>query len=167
MAKATFNDVEAAKIAVNMERNGLAFYAHAAAKAKHPAVRKVFERLAADERDHLKAFEELHEKLLQEPLRESYFDNEEIDLYMRRLVGSHVFSDEGAARRLLDDTDSDLAALGLAIRVERDVMLFYQEMLNFSASEAAREVFRTIAEQERRHLVTLAERSEKCEDLDG
>ncbi|HOI54791.1 MAG TPA: ferritin family protein [Phycisphaerae bacterium] len=167
MAKTMFNDVEAAKIAVNMERSGLAFYTYAAARVKDPAVRKVFERLASDEREHITAFEDLHERLLQEPRRESYFDDEAIDLYMRRLVGSHVFSDEGAARRLLDDTDSDIAALGLAMRVERDVMLYYQEMLNFSASPAAREVFQAIAEQERRHLMTLAERSEKCEDFQG
>jgi rubrerythrin len=167
MAKTMFNDVEAAKIAVNMERNGLAFYTHAAARAKDPAVRKVFERLASDERDHIKVFEDLHERLLQEPRREGYFDDEEIDRYMRRLVESHVFSDEGTARRLLDDTDSDIAALGLAMRVERDVMLYYQEMLHFSASAAAREVFQTIIQEERRHLVDLAERSEKCENLRG
>ncbi|MBN2583043.1 MAG: hypothetical protein JXL80_08240, partial [Planctomycetes bacterium] len=97
----------------------------------------------------------------------SYFDNEEIDLYMQRLVGSHVFSDESAARRMLDDTDNDIAALGLAIRVERDVMLFYQEMLNFSASPAAREVFQRIVDEERRHLVALADRSEACGNLHG
>ena len=167
MSSRFFNDVEAAKIAINMERGGLAFYTRMAAKTQDANVRKVFEQLARDETEHIAAFEELHQKLLAEPRKQSYLDNEELDAYMRRLVESHVFGDEGAVARMADQVSGDIEALGVGMRAERDTMLFYQEMLGFTDSKAAREAFQRIVEEERRHLVILAERSEACENLHG
>ena len=40
-------------------------------------------------------------------------------------------------------------------------------MLDFTDSKAAREAFTKVIEEERRHLVTLADRSEHCENLKG
>jgi len=167
MSSMFFNDVEAAKIAVNMERNALVFYTEAAKRTRDPAVRNIWEQLAADELDHIKTFEDLQQKLLEEPRSTSYLDSEEVDQYMRRLVETHVFAADGAVKRLLDDADNDIAALGVGLQAERGVILFYQEMVNFTDSSAAREVFRRIIEEERRHLVALAERSEHCENLQG
>jgi len=167
MSSIFFNDVEAAKIAVNMERNALAFYTEAAKKTDDPAVRKIWEHLADDELRHIKTFEDLQQKLLEEPRATSYLDNEEIDQYMRRLVETHVFAADGAVKRLLDDTDTDIAALGVGMQAERGVILFYQEMVNFTDSAVAREAFQKIIDEERRHLVALAERSEHCENLKG
>lgn len=167
MASMFFNDVEAAKIACNMERNGLEFYKMMAAKSADPNVKQTFEQLAADESEHIAVFEALHEALLAEPRKHSYLDNEELDAYMRRLVESHVFADAGTVSRLARDADTDIAALGVGMRAERDTMLFYQEMLTFTDSKAAREAFQGIVDEERRHLVLLAERSEHCENLHG
>jgi len=167
MSSAFFNDVEAAKIAISMERNGLKFYADAARKAKDPNVRKVFLALAEDEKEHIARFEELHGQLLAEPRAHSYLDGNELDAYIQRLVETQVFADEGAVARLVDQIDSDLGALAVGMRAERDALLFYQEMLNFTDSKAARQVFGKIIDQERRHLVELAERSEACQNLHG
>ncbi len=167
MSNLFFNDVEAAKIAINMERNGFTFYTRAAERVTRDEVKTVFQRLAEDERSHIAMFEDLHDRLLAEPRRDSYLDGEEIDQYMRRLVESHVFSDESTVSRLIDQVDSDIAALAVGIRAERDTMLFYQEMINFTNSPAAREAFQKIIDEERHHLTILAERSEHCERLRG
>ena len=149
MANASFNDVEAAKIAINMERNGRLFYSRAAERVTQSEVKAVFQRLAEDEQSHIAMFEDLHERLLAEPQRESYLDGDEIDLYMQRLVESHVFSDEGTVGRLIEQVDSDLGALAVGMRAERDTMLFYQEMVNFASSETARAAFAKIIDEER------------------
>lgn len=165
--KMFFNDVEAAKIAVNMERNGLDFYTRMAAKAEDANVKAVFEQLAKDEKAHVAAFEDLQQKLIDEPRKESYLDGEELDAYMQRLVESHVFADQSTVTRLADETNSDLEALGVGMRAERDTMLFYQDMLGFTDSSDARAAFERVISEERKHLVTLAERSEACENLKG
>ena len=162
-----FNDVEAAKIAVNMERNGLDFYNRMAGKSKDPAVRRVFEQLASDETEHIAVFEALEQTLLEGPRRQSYLDNEVLDAYMQRLVETHVFADAGAAARMADEADNDIVALAVGMRAERDTILFYQEMLGFTDSKAAREALERIVEEERRHLVLLAERSEACQKQHG
>ena len=162
-----FNDVEVAKIAANMERHGLRFYAEAARKAKDPSVKKVFLELAEDEKQHIALFEALQQQLLEEPREQSYLDSDELDVYIQRLVETQVFADEGAVARLVSQIDSDIGALGVGMRAERDALLFYQEMLGFTDSRAARETLSKIIDEERRHLVELAERSEACEKLRG
>lgn len=162
-----FNDVEAMKIACNLERGGLKFYLAVAKKAKDPNVKRAFERLAKDEKAHVQVFEELQQKLLDEPRKEAYFDSEELDAYMARLIETHVFADDSLVARLADQVQSDIEALGVGMRAERDTLLFYQDLLGFTDSKAAREALQRIIGEERRHLVELAERSEACENLRG
>jgi rubrerythrin len=162
-----FSDVEAAKIACNIERNGLAFYTAVAAKAEDANVRRVFEQLAADEKAHVAVFEELQQKLLDEPRKDGYLDSDELDAYMARLVETHVFADDSIVARLAEQVSSDIEALGVGMRAERDTMLFYHELLGFTDSAAARKAIERIIEEERQHLVQLHERSQQCENLHG
>ena len=167
MSSTFFNDVEAAKIALSIERNGQKFYNGAARKARDPNVKRIFKQLASDEKEHIELFESLHQQLLDRPRRQGYVDSDEVNAYVQRLVDTQVFADEGTVARLVDQIDSDIGALGVGIRAERDALLFYQEMINFTDSKAAREAFGKIIEEERRHLVELGRRSDDCEKLHG
>jgi rubrerythrin len=168
MAKTFFNEIEAAMIAQNMEKHGLDFYQRAATKAKDTATRDLFLRLAEDEKKHLARFEEL-EETLHAARREGagYTDDADLSAYIDRLVETQVFADEGAVARLADQVESDYEALAVAIRAERDSILFYQEMLDFIDSNAARETFSRILQEERGHLQTLGDQSEHCENFQG
>ena len=168
MAKTFFNEIEAAKIAQNMERHGLEFYRKAAARAKDTATRDLFLRLAEDEKKHLARFEEL-EEILQADRRakKGYTDDADLAAYIDRLVETQVFADEGAVARLAEQATSDYEALAVAIRAERDAILFYQEMMSFIESNRARAAFSTILDEEREHLRILGDQSEHCEDFQG
>jgi len=168
MAQKFFNEIEAAKIAQNMEKHGLEFYQRAAAKAKDTATRDVFVRLAEDEKKHLARFEEL-EEILQADRRtkKGYTDDADLAAYIDRLVETQVFADEGTVARLADQVESDYEALAVAIRAERDAILFYQEMMSFIDSRPARAAFSTILDEERGHLRILGDQSEHCENFQG
>jgi rubrerythrin len=168
MADKFFNEIEAVKIAQNMEKHGLEFYRKAAARAKDMATREVFLRLAEDEKKHLARFEEL-EEILQADRRgkKGYTDDPDLAAYIDRLVETQVFADEGAAAKLADQVESDYEALAVGIRAERDSILFYQEMMSFIDSKPARAAFSTILDEERKHLRILADQSEHCEDFQG
>ena len=168
MAQKFFNEIEAAKIAQNMERHGLDFYRKAAARAKDMATRDVFLQLAEDEKKHLARFEEL-EETLHAARREGagYTDDADLAAYIDRLVETQVFADEGAVARLADEATSDYEALAVAIRAERDAILFYQEMMSFIDSKPARAAFSTILDEEREHLRILGDQSEHCENFQG
>jgi len=166
MAQMFFNEVEAAKIAQNMERNGLAFYQLAAGRAKDPAVRDVFARLAEDEKEHLAHFEQL-EETLQAERRSGYADDPDLAAYIARLLKTQVFDSEGDVARLAREAQSDYETLAVGMRAERDAITFYQEMLDFVDSKAAKEAFEHILKEEREHLRILGERSEHCENFQG
>ncbi len=168
MSPTGFNEVEAAKIAQQMEHDGLAFYRAFAETTGDPAVRRVFEQIAQDEVDHLKAFQAL-EEALQAERREAggYADDPDLQAYVGRLLDMQVFADERDVAALGRRTETDYEALAVAMRAERDAIVFYQEMLDLVASDTARETFQWILEQEREHLRLLGDRSEHCETLEG
>jgi rubrerythrin len=163
MSQLFFNEVEAAKIAQNMEKNGLAFYRKAAAKAKDVAVRDLFLKLAGDEKGHLARFEEL-EETLQAARRDQagYADDTEIAAYIDRLLQTQVFGDAGDVARLAEQAADDVEALGVGMKAERDSIVFYQEMLDFVDSKVAKTAFASILKEERQHLRLLGELSEDC-----
>jgi len=168
MAQMFFNEIEAAKIAQNMERNGLAFYEKAAAKAEDQATADVFRRLAEDEKEHLAHFEELEEKLQADRRAGGgYADDAEIGAYIDRLLRTQVFGDESDVARLAEQSESDYESLAVGMRAERDAITFYQEMLDFVDSKVAKEAFTHILKEERQHLQILGDRSEHCEDFQG
>lgn len=163
MSQLFFNEVEAAKIAQNMEKNGLAFYQKAAAKTKNVAVRDLFLKLADDEKTHLARFEELEDTLQAERRDQAgYADDDEIAAYIDRLLQTQVFGNAGDVARLADQAADDIEALGVGMKAERDSIVFYQEMLDFVDSKAARAAFAGILKEERQHLRLLGEQSEHC-----
>ena len=163
MSQMFFNEIEAAKIAQNMEKNGLTFYQEAAAKTRSPAVRDLFLQLVEDEKKHLATFEELEETLQAARIDEAgYTDDADIDAYINRLLQTQVFGEGSDVTRLARQAKDDVEAMAVGMRAERDAIVFYQEMLDFIDSKEARDAFGWILKEERRHLRVLGDRSEDC-----
>jgi rubrerythrin len=162
MSQMFFNETEAARIAQSMETQGLAFYEAAAAKTHSPAVRETFLKLAQDEMHHLAAFRELEAACAKRRDTPATEDEDEVGIYIQRLLQTQVFCERGSAARLSKKAYDDLEALGVGMRAERDSILFYQEMLDFVDSKEAKAAFTWILKEERKHLAVLAERSEEC-----
>jgi len=155
-----FNEIEAAKIAQNMEENGLKFYERFAAKTKNRGVRDLFLQLIEDEKKHLAAFQELEETLRARGTGASgSADDPNLSAYIERLLKTQVFSDSGDVARRADQAKDDGEALAVGMKAERDSIVFYQEMMDFVDSKEAREAFGWILKEERRHLSLLGERA--------
>jgi rubrerythrin len=163
MSQMFFNEIEAVKIAQNMEKNGLDFYQRAAGRTANPKVREVFQQLIADEKDHLATFEELEETLqARRTDGAAYADDPEIGAYIDRLLQTQVFCEKCTVAGMLDQAGDDCAALAVSMQAERDAILFYQEMLDFVDSKEAKAAFERILKEERRHLRTLGDRGAAC-----
>ena len=160
MSPMFFSEIEAAKIAQNMEKNGIAFYEQAAAKTRNPRVRDLFLQLAEDEKKHLAAFEKLEATLQSRPSATSgNADDPELSAYIERLLKTQVFGDSGDVARQADQAKNDGEALAVGMKAERDSIVFYQEMIDFVDTKDAREAFGWILKEERRHLSLLGERA--------
>ena len=165
MSQMFFNEIEAACIAQDMEKNGLAFYQRAAGKSQSADTRTMFLKLAEDEKQHLASFTELEASLRARDA--SDVPAEDVDQtgeYIAQLLKTQVFGDSGAVARLADAATRDVEVIAVAMTAERDSIVFYREMIDFVDSKLARDAFASILKEERRHLVILGQRSQQ---LDG
>lgn len=153
-----FDVAELVRIAVEDEKSGVAFYSALAGRTRQPELKKVFADLAEQERYHQQRFEKMLGSLGEYKAPERY--SGEHASYLRALTTDRAFPDEGAAARAADECADDLAALALARRFERDTLILMQEMREL-VSEKNRAIVDELADEERSHLVTLAEAGEK------
>ncbi len=149
-----FSGSELIKIAIGIERSGIAFYDVMTKSADNAATRDVFEYLVTMEREHLEIFQDMLADA--EKYEISGSSVEECAPYIQALVDSAVFTDEMVISEMATEADSDSKALELAIGAEKDSLLFYYEMKDMASSSAKAALNEIIAE-EKSHLRQLSE----------
>jgi len=162
MAQMFFNEIEAARIAQDMERSGLEFYERMAARFQDRGCREMFLQLASDEKTHLAAFEELERALRAHGGGETIAEDEgQMGAYIAELLKTQVFSESGGAANLAARVTRDTEAIAVGMKAERDSIVFYREMIDFVDSKMARDAFASILKEERRHLTILGQRGQE------
>jgi rubrerythrin len=158
----SFSGSELINIAIGIEGRGIVFYDVMAKSTQNEAAREVFNYLADMERDHIETFKNMLEEAdkFQVPADE----NGQYTAYLRALVDSAVFSDDLVTSEMAAQAESDTAALELAIRAEKDSILFYYEMKEVMPQRAQATVNKIIAE-EKSHLRQLSELKNKLAAL--
>ena len=158
----SFSGSELINIAIGIEERGIVFYDVMAKSTQNEAAREVFNYLADMERNHIEIFKDMLEGAdkFQIPADESG----QYTTYLRALVDSAVFSDDLVTSEMAAQAESDAAALELAIRAEKDSILFYYEMKEVMPQRAQATVNKIIAE-EKSHLRQLSELKKKLAAL--
>lgn len=140
---------DALRVAIATERSGLEFYTRAAGMTRDARGKQVFERLAAEEQEHLRTLERRYAELLAE----------DPDLELRPTFlffkgpANGLFA-EGAAELRRGGVD-DLHALLIGIRCERGSHKFFKRYgARFEDSEG-KQIFLEFAAEERAHLDLL------------
>ena len=154
----SFSGSELINIAIGIEGRGIVFYDVMAKSTQNEAAREVFNYLADMERNHIEIFKDMLKGAdkFQIPADESG----QYTTYLRALVDSAVFSDDMVTSEMAAQAESDAAALELAIRAEKDSILFYYEMKEVMPQRAQATVNKIIAE-EKSHLRQLSELKKK------
>jgi len=139
---------DAIRIAIATERSGREFYTRAARMTKDPRGRKVFQKLATEEVDHLRRLEQRYAQLLREdPRLESY----PTFLFFKGAANG-LFA---AGTEQLAKGVNDKQALMIGIRCERGSHRFFKRYgERFEESEGKR-IFLEFADEERQHLELL------------
>jgi len=158
----SFSGSELINIAIGIEERGIVFYDVMAKSTQNEAAREVFNYLADMERNHIEIFKDMLEGAdkFQIPADESG----QYTTYLRALVDSAVFSDDMVTSEMAAQAESDAAALELAIRAEKDSILFYYEMKEVMPQRAQATVNKIIAD-EKSHLRQLSELKKKLAAL--
>ena len=151
-----FSGYEIGEMAIQIERNGKAFYEELARKSNEADMRTFFKYLADQEDVHLERFKELRDRLSKEGYIAPY-DWDEARDYLAALVSKEVFADENMGARLAKEAPDEATAFDAAIGLEKDSLLFYHEMMRF-VNKQDHPLIEAIAEEERKHITDLTQK---------
>ncbi len=149
IAISDFSPVQAYKIALRMEKDGIDFYHDLLDKVRDAEAKHEIEFLISQESEHLETFQGLLESA-----KETTDDNfEEDDLV--NYINSRVF-DKSLEKQEAENMDHRHTALEEAMNMERRSMAFYESCLENSKSEATKSAFSRILDEERSHFAKFA-----------
>jgi rubrerythrin len=148
-----FSPAELYNIAIAVERRGAAFYDTLARSSQNDMVRQSFLALAAMEHQHIQTFQKL-QALAPKTFSEGT-ESEEYEGYFKALIDSSMFNDDLATSEMVTKVDSDKEAVEIGIGAEKDSILFYEQLRDIAAGDAAETIAKIIRE-EKEHLRKLA-----------
>lgn len=135
---------EAMKTAIEMERSGHKFFLDAAGKVKNEAGRKVFNRLAAEEINHMHVFTKIFTALTEGTGWQQAIAKVEPAKRM-------PYFDDARKQFKADDLSVELECLNKALALERSAIAFFEKAIREAETAEAREVFGRILEEEQGH----------------
>jgi rubrerythrin len=139
---------DALRIAIATERSGLEFYTRAASLTKDARGRTVFQKLAAEEREHLATLEQRYRELIAtDPALESR------PTFLFFKGAANGLFDEGAAK--LNKGVNDQQALLIGIKCERGSHNFFKRYGERFEDSQGQQIFLEFAAEEREHLDLL------------
>jgi rubrerythrin len=142
--------VEIAKEAIRLEVNGRNFFRHAAEATESELGRKMFEKLASDEVEHLKVFGDMFTQATGGSEWKKFVRGEEkkfseIIEKLKERIGN-AGKEKGAG---------DLEAIRIGMELERKAIDFFSGIASSSVSSEAKEMAEKICEQEQGHYDLL------------
>jgi rubrerythrin len=135
---------DALRIAIATERSGLQFYTRAASLTKDARGRSVFQKLAAEEKEHLGTLEKRYSELLE---KDPQLESRPTFLFFKGPANG-LFA-AGAER--LGKGVNDLDALLIGIKCERGSHNFFKRYGDRFEDSEGKQIFLEFAEEERVH----------------
>ncbi len=161
-----YNADEVFMMGVDIERNGQEFYHVAAEHTDDQAVAKIFRSLETAEKKHEKLFESLRKKLPRDAGGATIFDPYgQSDQYLAALAETHVFDfqDEQEMIETIASCDSPRDVLELALRFEKESMIFFLWMKDHTKPEWGRDRIDQLIREEQAHVVRIYREMERLE----
>lgn len=148
------------ELAINNEKEEMAFYNGEAERSKNPVAKKLFKTLADEEKEHMERISALHQKLT---ANQSW--PEEVPL---EVSGTNVKSALSDFRRELTTTqehdDDDIAALKKSIESERGAAKLYGDIAKACSDPKEVTFFTFLSEIETEHMASLKDSLAYLED---
>lgn len=142
---------EALAIAIHMEKKGIEFYHKAGERHSHTFGKRMFLSLAADEKRHVRVFEEMAER---EGLRPGAMDEIDKEGPIQRI--SAIFRE--VSRQVSEEmqpTDDDIRVIEIAKGLEQEAYDFYIQTAKTVSDAKEKRILEKIADEENQHYRIL------------
>lgn len=163
LSKKYLNDLEVVQLAIDIEDRGYEFYKFAAQKFSGDIKKKeFFENLAKEETVHKSKFQELYSSLVDGKKGDdsAYFDME-ASIYLSLLFKTSVFPAKDEASEKLKYIKTPYDALEMAIKAEKDSILFYDTIVKEAKFDKTKKVATTLMNEEIKHFIDLSNELKK------
>jgi Fur family ferric uptake transcriptional regulator len=143
---------DALELTLNIERRGYTFYTNASRKTKNGSGRVMFQRLAAEESDHLRRLQDEYRSLMQ---KNEWLKREPARLPLSRKIAEEIFPQKELLKVEVKEETSDLDALNIAMDLERRSHQFFKDFAEHISDASGRKIFMEFAKDEESHLRAL------------
>ena len=156
-----FNIYEVKQIALNLEKDGFAFYMAMADYAKSTKAKAIFLKLASDEKDHIQWINDLD---INEIEVGSDADIAMINDYISNVIKSEVFPNPEKAPEVMDRIHDESDGIRIGMNAESKSVKFFDQLYNNVVDEKSRGILLKLKEQEVLHYKILKEFLEGLEN---
>jgi len=154
-----FNAAEIVDMGIEKEKKRRDFYALVAEKFKEKDLKDLFLKLRNWEDDHIKKFTAIRNSVKGEEIAESY--QGEFGAYIKALVDDKLYS-QVSAKEFEANVKTARSAIQYSLGFEKDAILLFNELLRYMETPGADKV-RELIEEEKKHIIYLAELKRKYE----
>lgn len=144
---------EVLEMALQIEQVGYDFYKTLAIHFANPALKDLYNHLAEEERKHLANFKAIRHSLAEINVAEIK-NWSELALYFTALLDTNVLTGLPEKNALIPELQDEIGAIHISISLEKDTILFLQEMRNWVSTEDQEKINKLI-EDERNHILLL------------
>jgi Fur family ferric uptake transcriptional regulator len=143
---------DALEVTLAIERIGHSFYMNASKKTRNDSGRLMFQRLAAEEFDHLRRLQREYRALIQE---NAWLKREPARLPVSRKIARDLFPQQELLRFQVSNETSELEALTIAMELERRSHEFFKTFAKQLSDAGGRKAFMDFAKEEQSHFESL------------
>ena len=154
MNKPLFQAAEVIDMAIEIERQGLAFYEGCAVARASEAVAEVFAFTAEEERKHIELFSRMKRDLDEYTVPESY-PGETLS-YLRAFLSTRLFTSVDDASCSAEAIEDEIEAIDMAVELERSSIAFYSGVKQIVRG-TEQGVIDDVITEEHRHIRRLLE----------
>ena len=154
-----FNIAEVIDLGIEKEKKRRDFYGRVSESFWEGDIKKLFLRLRNWEDEHIKKFEAIRDTVHTDESQESY--EGELAEYMKALVDDALY-EQVSVKEFRKFVKSPKAAIQYGIGFEKDAILFFNELLKYT-EPVHTEKIRMLIDEEKKHIVYLAELRKKYE----
>ena len=148
------------QLALQMEREGKAFFLKAAAGSENQLAKKVFEELARQEDFHIERILAVYERMKkEEPLKEWITQVADI------VKLDKVFQDSLQAKA--QASENDLNALRFGLEIEDKSIKYYENLASHAQDSYEKRFYLTLSHEERDHYLRIMDSIEYLSDPVG
>jgi rubrerythrin len=152
------SESEVFRVGMCMEEAGLDFYLKMAEKATDTATKRVFKRLARDEKEHLAYFESMEIETAGGLGARPQQQDEDTMKFVCSIVDDGIFKNIAEMEKVGSRKYNPEKALELALQVEKDAVLYYTEAHAATRKKRTKEALQRLVDEEKGHVVEITKR---------